>query len=1005
MPDMPRLGSGIPLVARSREMDRLRAAFEQAAAGSAGAVLVAGDAGIGKTRLTEELAALARDKDALVLTGRCLDAGEAGLAYLPFAEALAQIPDRAEAVRAHPGAATLFPESVLPSTPAPGSLVSGLALPIGGGPATRSEQDVGQLQLFDAVHGLLTDLAADRPVVLILEDLHWADGSTRRLLAFLCSRLRAQRLLIVGTYRSDDLHRRHPLRPLLAELVRLPAVERIEVPPFGPAEAREFVAALADGQVPEEGLREVATRSDGNAFFAEELITCYVNCGGGDTPATLVDVLLSRVERLSPAGQQVVRVASVSGRRVPHARLRAVADLAEAELEEALREAVQHYILVPEDGEVYAFRHALVREAVYGDLLPGERVRLHAAYARVLAAEPGARGAAAALAYHSMESHALPQALRASVSAAEEAGRQGAPAEALEHLERALNIWHVVAEADRPSTVDEAALLRRASWYAGASGEPERSVAYARSAVEHADESDPETAAEAHRRLAKALSALDGKEDEATEVIKRAWAMVAGRPATYIKAWVLAVYAVIDRRADRYERAREWAELAVRVAREANAPGAEADALTTLAALDESDGLVEQSRERLIEAMRRAAEANALTTELRARHYLGVNRYEQGLLAEAVRVVDEGVERAERTGLIWSGFGLELRVMQVITRYVTGDWAGAEAAAEPPGHRVSSTVSARLAAVGAHVMVARGLLAEAARAVADLRPEWDRELLIALTTGVVGAELAAWQGKPEQGLVWVRDALEHIRRAGAPWLLAGIRLGALGAAAAADLRERAMAQRRDADGVRAALEEGERLVEHARKTAELGMPRTGTLGPEGRAWLARAEAEASRLHGASDPELWRTAVAAFGFGAVYEQAICRWRLAEALLRVDRRDDAATELRAAHRVADRLGARPLRDAVPRHAPRGRIGLDDGEAPRPALDPFTPRERAVLGLVALGRTNRQAGAELFISEKTVSVHLSRIMAKLGASNRAEAVAIAAERGLLEQPVPHS
>jgi DNA-binding NarL/FixJ family response regulator len=118
--------------------------------------------------------------------------------------------------------------------------------------------------------------------------------------------------------------------------------------------------------------------------------------------------------------------------------------------------------------------------------------------------------------------------------------------------------------------------------------------------------------------------------------------------------------------------------------------------------------------------------------------------------------------------------------------------------------------------------------------------------------------------------------------------------------------------------------------------------------------------------------------------------------------VDRREDAAVELRKAHRVADRLGARPLRDAVRRLARRGRISLEDGAASPATVDPFTPRERAVLGLVALGRTNRQAGAELFISEKTVSVHLSRIMAKLGATNRAEAVAIAYERGLLEQPV---
>ncbi|HEU5474579.1 MAG TPA: AAA family ATPase [Actinophytocola sp.] len=1000
MLDMPRLGSGIPLVARGRELDRLRAAFEQAAAGSAAAVLIAGDAGVGKTRITEELTGLARDAGALVLTGRCLDATETGLAYLPFAEALSQVPDRDRAVAGHPRLASLFPELALPDSPLPGTLVTGLPLPTGaGGPrgAARPEQDVGQLQLFDAVHGLLGELTGQRPVLLVLEDLHWADGSTRRLLSFLCARLRGQRLLLIGTYRGDDLHRRHPLRPLLAELVRLAAVQRMELAPFGEAEAREFVVALAEDRLPDEAVRAVATRSEGNAFFAEELLAAYDAHRGG-LPATLVDVLLTRTERLGPGAAQVVRVASVAGRRVPHPRLRAVAGLSDAELEEALREAVQHHILVPAAGEVYAFRHALLREAVYGDLLPGERVRLHAGYARLLAAEPDGRGVAAALAHHSRESHALPAALAASVTAAEEANRLGAPAEALEHVERALDLWHVVPAADRPAGTDELTLLRRASWFAGTSGDPERSVAFARSAVRRAEEAaDPEVTAEALRRLAKALSALDGKEDEATGVIRRAWELIKDCPPSYVKAWVLAVYAVIERCADRSDTAREWAELAVRTARAADAPGPEADALTTLAALDETAGLVEQSRTLLVEAMHRAMAAGALTTELRARHYLGINRYEQGLLDEAVRVVDEGVERAAGTGLTWSGYGLELRVMQVVTRYVTGDWDGAQAAAEPPGHRVSSTVSARLAAAGAQVLVARGAHAEAARLVTELRPEWPRDLMIAFTMGWVGAELACWQGRPEQGIATVDAALGH-----AGGLMAGIRLGAVGVAAAADAAARATA-RRDPDAAAAARTRGEEFAGIARRTAT-GLPRTGKLGPEGRAWLARAEAEASRLSGPGDPALWQAAVEAFDYGAGYELAVCRWRLAGALLAAQRRDEAAAELRAAHETAVRLGARPLRDAVRRLARRARVTLTTDESPaREVVDPFTPRERAVIAQVALGLTNRAIGAELFISEKTVSVHLSRIMAKLGAGNRAEAVAIAHERGLLEQPVP--
>ncbi|WP_026423624.1 helix-turn-helix transcriptional regulator [Actinokineospora inagensis] len=984
---MPRLGSGIPLVARGRELRALRSAVSAAAAGRASAVLLAGDAGVGKTRMTEEVGGYAREQGALVLTGRCLDAGEAGLPYLPVAEALAQVRDKAVG---RPALGRLFPEIGLPD---PGRPESGMALPPAG---SRAEQDIGQLQLFDGVHGMLTDLAERSPVVLVLEDLHWADASTRSLLSFLLSRLRSQRLLVLGTYRGDDLHRRHPLRPLLAELVRLPQVERIELAPFGSADTRAFVAALAEGRLPERVLREVAGRSEGNAFFAEELLDAYAADDSVGIPATLVDVLLARVERLSQPAQAVVRVAAVAGRRVPDARLREVAGIDEAGLDAALREAVAHHVLVPADGEVYTFRHALMREAVYGDLLPGERVRLHAAYAHQLANDVGIRGAAAALAHHSMESHALPTALAASITAALEAERLGAPAESLEHAERALKLWEAVPGDRRPPGVTEMALLQHASWVAVMSGDPERAIAFAKSAVRVADDTvTPESAAKLHRRLAQFQYAVEGREDEAWASIEQAWRLVAERPPSADQAWVLAVYATILRSHRRADEARERAERAVAVAREVEAGGPEADALITVAILDEARGHSDESRELLNTAMTRAKDVEAITVELRARYSLSVNLYEAGRLDEAARVVDEGVERARCTGLTWSTYGLELRVIQVVIRYAHGDWDGSEAAAEPPGHKVSSTVSARLAAVGAYVTVGRGRFAEAERLLAELRADWHRDLQIPLATGGVGAELAIWRGRPDKAVESVREALDWVARAGEQWVLAGIRIAAIGIAAYADL---AATARRAGNEVSTFTTEGARLLAMARTTAECGSPRTGVLGPEGRAWLARAEAEHTRLTGTSDPDTWRAAVDAFDYGAVYEQALCRRRHAEALLTADDREAAAAQLRAADATATRLGAKPLSDALHKIARRARVSLEGATTPRDEVDPFTPRERAVLTLVAAGRTNRQVGEELFISEKTVSVHLSRIMAKLGASRRTEAVAVAYDRGLL-------
>ncbi|MFD9699692.1 helix-turn-helix transcriptional regulator [Lentzea sp. NPDC059081] len=988
MPLVARLGSGIPLVARDRELGRLRAALAQAGEGNAGAVLLAGDAGVGKTRLVDELAAGA--EDTLVLTGRCLDAGETGLPYLPFAEALSALGNTAN----RPALAMLLPKLALPAEREPGteSMIAPSLIP-----GRRPEQDVGQLQLFDAVLGLLGDLSERRRVLLVVEDLHWADASTRYLLSFLLSRLRSQRLLVVGTYRADDLHRSHPLRPLLSELVRLPAVDRLDLTPFNAADARRFVEELSD-DLPADVVRQVAERSEGNAFFAEELIA-VATCDDRSLPSALADVLLSRVERLSPEAQHVVRVASVRGRRVRHYRLREVCGMTDIAFDTALRELVQHHLLVVEDDEVYAFRHALVREAVYGDLLPGERVRLHAGYAHHLAQHLDERGAAAALAHHAFQSHDLPQALQASIKAAKEAERAGAPAESLRYLEKALNLWTAVPEADRPSDVDEAVLLRRASWVAGTAGQPERAVAFGRSAKKALDGQPPEDAAEVLLRLAQALSTLDGNDREHHEVMTGAWELVRDRDASPTRARVLAGMASLLRQQRRHTAAGEFAEKAIADGRAARAPGAVADALGTLGLLGDYAGRHDEARTNFEHAIESAREVGAVNTELRAWYYFGLMYYDAGELAEAARVFKEAGDRAQETGLTWSTYGVEIRILQVLVHYYLGDWSYAEWASEPPGTSVSSTVLARLAAAGTHLTVSRGDLAESERMITKLRNDWHRDIQIALITGGTGGELALWRGRPELAVERVADAVEWTKKLGGPWSLADIRIGAIGVAGYADIAAKAR-RKRDAEAEEKAVEAGRKMAEHVRLTAKNGVPRSTSLGPEGRAWLARAVAEESRLTGAGDPELWQAAVDGFAYGLVYEQAWCRWRCAEALLGAERRDEAAEQLKLVDEVATRLQAGPLAEAVAACAKRARITLKaDEPVAREQVDLFTPRERDVLGLVASGRTNREVGEELYISEKTVSVHLSRIMAKLGASRRAEAVAIAYDRGLLE------
>ena len=396
-----------------------------------------------------------------MLVGHCVDLGDVGLPYLPFVDLLRPVagePDLAPVSSANPVLAGLLAGAPGARPPVmPASEGSDLSRPLPNRAAPQPVDD-GRLQLFESVAGLICELASSGPLLIVLEDVHWADRSSRDLLRYLLARLVDEPVAVVASYRADDLHRRHPLRPLLAELVRLPGVERIELAPLADAEVGTLVRGLAaaTGGLPEATVDDVVARAEGNAFYAEELLAAGLH--GEALPLGLTDVLLARVEQRTPAAQQVLRIAAVAGRRVRHELVAAVGGLTTADLEQALAETVHHHLLVVSDDGRYRFRHALLREAVLADLLPGERVRLHSSIAAYLAATPGA-GTAAERAHHARESNDLPRAFSASLEAAVDACSVGAPAEQLQHLEAALALWPAVPDAAERAGRDQSALL------------------------------------------------------------------------------------------------------------------------------------------------------------------------------------------------------------------------------------------------------------------------------------------------------------------------------------------------------------------------------------------------------------------------------------------------------------------------------------------------------------------------------------------------------------------
>src|SRR3954451_11140547 len=479
-------------VGRGPELAALESALERAAGGEPAVVLVGGESGVGKTRLVAELIAHPVGQGTRVLTGDCIDLGEAELPYAPVVAALRDLDREEVQAIVGGGAAGLAP--LLPQ--------------LEGGEAGAASGALAQGRLFELLLALIGGLAGeDAPTLLVIEDLHWADRSTRDFVAFLIRNARRQRVAVVASYRTDELHRRHPLRGFLAEAERAPAVTRLALSRFTREELRTQLAGILGHRPDARLVEDLFARAEGNAFYTEELVAA----GIGRLPENVRDTLMVRIEALSPDAQAVLRVAAAAGPRVRHALLERASGLRPETLLAGLREAVIHHVLVHDPAtDAYAFRHALLREALLDDLLPGERGPLHGALARALAYDPSLsaspRGASAEMAFHCAAAHELQAAVAASCEAGAEAERLAAFAEANAHYERAAELWDAVPEERRADGAARVHLLRRAAENIFVAGDVERASALARRAIGLVDaERDPMTAALLHQRLSRFL--------------------------------------------------------------------------------------------------------------------------------------------------------------------------------------------------------------------------------------------------------------------------------------------------------------------------------------------------------------------------------------------------------------------------------------------------------------------------------------------------------------------
>jgi DNA-binding CsgD family transcriptional regulator/tetratricopeptide (TPR) repeat protein len=969
-----------PLVGRHEELDRVAAALGWSDGGG-GAVLLGGDAGIGKTALVSRLVDRATDR--LVLVGHCVGEVGTSLPYLPFVEMVAGLDARDrelvdELVAAHPGLVSLVPR-----------LAGGVR-----GDAVRAD-------LVEAVHGALADLGRRGPVLVVVEDVHWADESTRELLTLLFTRGGPDGVGLLATWRSDDIHRRHPLAGALTVWSRLPALTRVELGPLPDADLRSIVRRVGSDLSPRV-VEEVARRAEGNAFFAEEL-AAVARTGGAD-PGDLTRLLLTRVDQLDDGAQSVVRVAAIIGRRVPHALLERVAGVDAATLRAALRAAIEHHVLEPCGEDGYEFRHALLAEAVTDDLLPAERLQLHRACAEALLEDAGL-GTAADLARHALASGDRAVALEASVRAGDAAQRMGGPAEALAHYETAL----ALAEAERGPTVE---LTLRAASAANGSGRTMRAMALLRAALA----GDSPTAHERAELLGALAFAARLTEEQVDRLVltEEALGLLDDDAPVQLQVYLLARRAEALMDGGRSAEALGVADEAMALAVEHDLTVDRTDLTSILARLSESAGDPGESIRRLEVAVAAWTSAPDLAL-LRAMHILASVHYRQGDHEAALAAFERTLAEARRAGLEWSVFGVDARAMAVTTAYEMGDWDLALRLADHATDvGMPSSAAATIDAAALGVLAGRGGVT-AEELLAGTRPWWSEEGRIAVQSGATAIDVLGRDGDVDAMLALHAEVVGFLRelwgvgRVAAEVRLAALAVGHLGTA----LRSQPPARRA------VLLDHVDRLAAEAAAVWGGGQVvppddetpfwhRRATVGGalllpptvEGRAWEARVVAEQQRAHWVAGDDVplrvladdtGRVVDLFVEHGEAYEVARARTRLAEVLLAAG--DPGADRVvTAARETATRLGAAPLLAALEHLAPR--------HVPRTAPSTLTAREAEVLGLLAEGRSNGEIGRALFISTKTASVHVSNILAKLGAASRGEAVALARSAGLLDE-----
>ncbi len=949
------------MIGREGDLKDLRTILDLASESKPQAVVIAGEAGIGKTRLLREFAAEAAER-ALVIGGQCVDLGQVATPYAPITALIRTLIDQVGV------------DAVLEAA-GPGRETLGILLPEISGPATDWSSEN---RLHEVVAVLFETLAREQTLIVVIEDLHWADDATLTVVKFLLRAVSQVPLMVVMTYRSDDVHRGHPLRGFLSEVERGRRAQRITLRRLTRAQVRKQASAILGRTADFDLVESLYERSEGVPFFVEELVGLDDTCDRSLLPDTLRDLLLARYERLDEPTQYVLRVLSAGGVTVSHDLVAAVCGRSAEDFDAAARQAIQANLLIANESS-YSFRHALVREAIHGDLLPGERTRFHTRYAEAL--EQSDSRSLTEIAYHWDAANNPHKAFPAALAAMKKSHDAYAHMAAARMGERALELWDVVDDPAGVAGMPRFRLMTLTASSLRLAGEMERSQAIVNLAL---GEEEAQGSDRARLLNSKALNLAQLAQLGSIPLLEEALALVPEGVDELLRAMILnrlaARFMIEARLTEAVDRATQALELAQALGLPAESSIASNLRGVTRAHAGDVDGGLKDLRN---------AEEFAQGNDdalLRFRVNYSDSLHLLGQYAESVKVAEEGIESARRLGVERTS-GAILGANAVDPLFAVGDWPRANemldrimALAPPPTFRVylfrlkvwATLWSGDIPAAERMFRHWSGHMLELAEVEMQTRLQY---LGLAADLALAGGDAARAWGHVSY---IVSDFFRSLPGYDLPIL-------ALAARTIAALRADAALNK---DVLDLDTEEAEKQLRRVLEADD--------FWPTSRSWTALFDAELGGDGGTgTSVEAWAAALEVAPSLPAHFRSYILLRHAMAQFEAGDRTAAAEGLRAAIEDAQELGAGLVVLKATEFADRAGLALSGSASKRLEANSIelTARERQVLDLVARGLTNRQIGEELFISGKTASVHVSAILRKLGASSRTEAAVLAA------------